>query len=158
MPLFRHTRVLLGIVLTTAALLVGTAGAAAADDSPPVTTPGAPTGASSAPAPVPAAGAVTAAAVACNSMEFCVSKDTYFNGPTFKFTVANNNWSAVSYANLYNEDSSWRSRWTVPVVVYDYTQYAGGQTLCVNVNWDVFYNNGASDRGSSHKWDGRNSC
>ncbi len=157
MPLFRHAHVLFGVTAIVVGTLLAATGSASADDSPPVTTPGAPTGASSAPAAVPA-GAVTAAAVACNSMEFCVSKDTYFNGATFKFTAASSNWSAVSYANLYNEDSSWRSRWTVPVVVYDYTQYAGSQTLCVNVNWDVFYNNSASDRGSSHKWDGRNSC
>ena len=96
--------------------------------------------------------------IACNYEEFCVSKDINFQGPTFKFMVANSNWSFTSYADLYNEDSSWRSRWTVPVVVYDYTQYGGGQTICVNVNWDVYYATGANDRGASHKWDGRGSC
>lgn len=152
------TRLSVGaIAAVLLALAVGGAGSAAADDSPPVTTPGAPVGTSAAPAPAPGGG-FSVQAVSCASSEFCVSKDTYFNGPTFKFTGANTNWSYVDYVNLYNEDSSWRSRWTVPVVVYDYTLYGGGQTICVAQNWDVYYANGASDRGSSHKWDGRGAC
>lgn len=159
MPSFRHARVLSAVAAIVAVLLLGGAVSASADDGPPLTTPGAPTGTSSAPAPDSSTGrAAAAAAVSCNYMEFCVSKDTYFNGPTFKFTVASSNWSAVSYVDLFNEDSSWRSRWTVPVVVYDGLQFSGPQTLCVNINWDVYYANGANDRGSSHKWDGRNSC
>ncbi|WP_166442279.1 peptidase inhibitor family I36 protein [Nakamurella flava] len=139
-------------------MLFAPSGVANADDSPPVTTPGAPVGSSAAPAPAAGSGTAARAALACASQEFCVSKDTYFNGPTYKFTQANTNWSFTSYANLYNEDSSWRSRWDVPVVVYDYTQFSGAQTICVAQGWDVFYNSSASDRGSSHKWDGRPSC
>lgn len=146
-------RFLFSATMVAALLLIGSVSRASADDSP-VTTPGAPTGTRSAPAP----GAAQRAAATCSYQQFCISKDTYFNGPTYRFTTASSNWSLVSYANLYNEDSSWRSRWTVPVTVYDSTNYGGGRTICVNVNWDVYYATGANDRGSSHKWDGRSAC
>jgi hypothetical protein len=151
-------RSLFSATMVAGLLLIGSVSPASADDSPPVTTPGAPTGTRSAPAGGASPGAAKAAAPSCSYQRFCISKDTYFNGPTYRFTTANSNWSLVSYANLYNEDSSWASRWTVPVTVYDYTNYGGGRTICVNVNWNVYCATGANDRGSSHKWDGRSAC
>ena len=147
-------RSLFSATMVAGLLLIGSVSPASADDSPPVTTPGAPTGTRSAPAP----SASQRATSTCSSQQFCVSKDTYFNGPTYRFTGPNSNWALVSYANLYNEDSSWSNRLSVPFSVYDNTNYGGGRTVCVNANWDVFYATGANDRGSSHKADGRSAC
>ena len=146
-------RSLFSATMVAGLLLIGSVSPASAD-SPPVTTPGAPTGTRSAPAP----SASQRATSTCSSQQFCVSKDTYFNGPTYRFTGPNSNWALVSYANLYNEDSSWSNRRSVPFSVYNLTNYGGGRTVCVNANWDVFYATGANDRGSSHKADGRSAC
>jgi len=150
-------RSLFSATMVAGLLLIGSVSPASAD-SPPVTTSGAPTGTRSAPAGGVSPEAAKAAAPSCSYQRFCVSKDTYFNGPTYRFTGPNSNWALVSYANLYNEDSSWSNRLSVPFSVYDNTNYGGGRTVCVNANWDVFYATGANDRGSSHKADGRSAC
>lgn len=52
-----------------------------------------------------------ALAITCYRGEFCVSKDTYYNGTTWKFQYADSNWAFVDYWNLNDEDSSWRGYW-----------------------------------------------
>jgi len=96
-------RSLFSATMVAGLLLIGSVSPASAD-SPPVTTPGAPTGTRSAPAGGASPEAAKAAAPSCSYQRFCVSKDTYFNGPTYRFTGPNSNWALVSYANLYNED------------------------------------------------------
>lgn len=95
----------------------------------------------------------------CYGGEFCVFRATNYNQAyeMYRFTGADDAWwwgqSAIS-----NDDSSWYSKWSVTVRVYDYDSYGGPVTVCLKSYTGWTSNSYANDRGGSHKWNGVSSC
>lgn len=95
----------------------------------------------------------------CYSGEFCVYRDRDFNtnNSMYRFTGADAFW--FNHApQIQNDDSSWRNYWSVTARVYDTQSYGGDVTVCIPSNYQLAYSAASNDRGSSHKYNGVNSC
>ncbi|MEU6881280.1 peptidase inhibitor family I36 protein [Streptomyces sp. NPDC046712] len=94
----------------------------------------------------------------CYDGNFCVYQAHEFNTnyPMYRFSGADSNWSDQSA--IYDNDSSWRNRWSVTVKVYAYAGYSTVNT-CFNPGYQLGSGGSSqNDNGRSHKWDGTSWC
>ncbi|WP_329116959.1 peptidase inhibitor family I36 protein [Streptomyces sp. NBC_01353] len=95
----------------------------------------------------------------CYDGNFCVYQAQEFNTnyPMYRFSGADANWSDQSA--IYDNDSSWRNRWSVTVKVYALANYSTVNT-CFNPGYQLGASGSSSqnNNGRSHKWDGTSWC